>query len=74
MRFLVGSSNSQPIKTSLMSCMVPMREVESSNTHSAFDKSLELIHSPTSRSESTDDLGVTIGFISLGNDLVKDNV
>jgi hypothetical protein len=36
--------------------VVSMREVESSNTHTSIDKSLELINLPTSRSKSTYDL------------------
>jgi len=65
---------SETIKTSLMSTMVSMREVETSNTHSTFDKLLKLVNFPTSRSKSTNDFGFTVGHISLGDDLVKNNV
>jgi hypothetical protein len=58
---LVCSSLSETIKTCLMSTVISVGKVETSNTHSALDELLKLVYLPTSRSKSTYNLGMTIG-------------
>ena len=54
MGVLVLRGLSQTIKSSFVSLMIPMREIETSNTHTSIDKSLELRNFPACWSQSTD--------------------
>ena len=57
---LVLGSLPQTIKTCLVSLMVTVTEVETSNIHTGLDQLLQLRHFPACRSECANDLGTTI--------------
>ena len=57
-----------------MAFVVTVGEVESCNGQTAVDQSFQLFDFPASRTQSTDDLGLTGGCVGLGQDLVQSDV
>ena len=74
MSVLVLGSLPQTIKACLVSFMVTVTEVETSNIHTSLDQLFQLGNFPASGSESTDDFGLTAGNISGRLDTVKSDV
>ena len=62
------------IQAGLVSFMVTMRKVETSNAKSSIDELLQLSDFPTGGAEGTHNLGLTLGRVGLAQNRVQGNV
>jgi hypothetical protein len=74
MLLLVGSGLAKTIQTGLVALVVAVREVESGDTHSFIDQSLQRWNIPTSRTQSANNFGLSTGTIGLCHDRLQGDV
>jgi hypothetical protein len=74
MLLLVGRGLAETIQTGLVALVVAVREIESCDTHSLVDQILQRGNIPTSRTQSTNNFGLSTGTIGLCHDRLQGDV